>query len=55
MIIVKSINKAGSTWLVDYVEQLPCGCGFSQRKTVHIIQKNEPTTKQIENAIAKNK
>lgn len=53
MIVIKSKEKIGSTWLIDYVEPLPCGCGYTQRKTVQIKQENEPTIKQIENAISK--
>ena len=53
--IVKSIFKAGSVWLVDYVEPLACGCGYTPRKTIQIAQTNKPTEKQIENAINKDK
>lgn len=54
-IIVKSKYKAGQTWLVDYVEELACGCGYKPRTTVKIIQEKEPSEIQIYNAINKSK
>ena len=55
MVIVKSIQKYGSVWLIAYTEPLACGCGFTPRKTIQIAQTNKPTTKQIQNAIDKDK
>lgn len=50
-ILIKSKFKAGNVWLVDYVEQLACGCGYSQRKTIRIEKKKEPTDQQIRDEI----
>lgn len=54
-VIVKSHFKAGDTWLVDYVEEMDCGCGFKPRNTVRIKQNKKPTQTQVENALNKSK
>lgn len=54
-IVIKSKFKAADTWLIDYVEEMDCGCGFHPRRTLKLKQKKEPTQTQVENALNKSK
>ena len=40
-IVIKSKFKAADTWLIDYVEEMDCGCGFHPRRTLKLKQKKE--------------
>lgn len=52
---IKSYFQTGDTWLVDYVEAMPCGCGFYPRQTLKLVQKKKPTQTQVENALNQSK